>query len=100
MNLILKLILNSLYGFFGMKKDFQEYKLVTSKEFLEIELFHNLYKVFKIKHDVYLVRYDLVLNHESFFKKTVKHFTTYLKHRKLNYMITLCTFRSLSYVEL
>ena len=33
-------------------------------------------------------------------QEVLKGYTTYLGHRKLNYMIRLCTFRLLSYVEL
>ncbi len=84
-NLIMKLILNSLYGRFGMMKTVQECKIVTSQQYKKIEIYHNIVKVHKLADDKYMVSYNNNLAHDIKYRKIdFSHDEYYSKKKAIN----------------
>ena len=64
-NFLCKLLLNSLYGRFGIKGCHEKTSVVNAKEFLEIEKFHDISKYTKITPELYMCTYSNAIAKES-----------------------------------
>ena len=75
--LVIKLIMNSLYGRFGMKTYAQRTEVMNAYEKAIVETLHNVIRSVKLKKNLFLVTYHQTINKNaiSFLKQKFNHDT-------------------------